>query len=119
MSPLCHRIEVTRIRVDLFNSYFVTGIAVRTDNSSYLMHHKFVIVDGRVLLSGSFNWTRQAISGNQENLLALSNRRIVRLYGREFEKLWRQFDPKNYTDSALHRAPDAGSGESALFNTQK
>ncbi|XP_052791121.1 uncharacterized protein LOC128225128 [Mya arenaria] len=79
------------------------GIAVRTDNSSYLMHHKFVVIDGHTLLTGSFNWTRQAISGNQENLLALNNRRIVRLYGREFEKLWRQFDPRNHTNSALHR----------------
>jgi len=66
------------------------------------MHHKFVVIDGRVLLTGSFNWTRQAISGNQENLLALTNKRIVSLYRQEFDKLWKNFDPRNYTDSALH-----------------
>ncbi|XP_045214814.2 uncharacterized protein LOC123564949 [Mercenaria mercenaria] len=71
------------------------GINVRTDSSSYLMHHKFLIVDGSLLLNGSFNWTRQAISGNQENLMALNNGRIVTLYRAEFEKLWNKFNPRN------------------------
>lgn len=58
------------------------------------MHHKFVVIDNRILLNGSFNWTRQAISGNQENLMALSNKRMVSLYHKEFNKLWKEFDPK-------------------------
>ncbi|XP_052262426.1 uncharacterized protein LOC127866075 isoform X2 [Dreissena polymorpha] len=82
------------------------GIPVRTDNSSYLMHHKFVVIDGTHLLTGSFNWTRQAISGNQENLVALRNMRIVSQFSSEFEKLWKEFDPKRYNESSLHRYED-------------
>ncbi|KAL4239485.1 Mitochondrial cardiolipin hydrolase [Mactra antiquata] len=70
------------------------GIAVRTNKSSFLMHHKFVVIDDQLLLNGSFNWTRQAISGNQENLMALGNKRIVSLYTNEFERLWNAFDPQ-------------------------
>ncbi|XP_076460404.1 uncharacterized protein LOC143293435 [Babylonia areolata] len=71
------------------------GIIVRTDRSSYFMHHKFVLVDGQLLINGSFNWTRNAITGNQENVFVTNHSKIVCAYQNEFEKLWEQFDPKN------------------------
>ena len=33
------------------------------------MHHKFAIIDGKKLISGSFNWTMQAAMGNYENVM--------------------------------------------------
>ena len=36
-----------------------SGIEVRCDKSEWHMHHKFVVLDGEKLLTGSFNWTRQ------------------------------------------------------------
>ncbi|XP_067671252.1 uncharacterized protein [Haliotis asinina] len=77
------------------------GINVRTDHSSFFMHHKFVIVDNKILINGSFNWTRNAITGNQENLLITNNPDFVVAYQKEFEKLWKEFDPRNNSD--LHR----------------
>ncbi|CAG9464758.1 unnamed protein product [Pedinophyceae sp. YPF-701] len=41
------------------------GIPVRMDKSCYHMHHKFCVVDGERLVTGSFNWTRQACLNNQ------------------------------------------------------
>lgn len=58
------------------------------------MHHKFALVDDELLLSGSFNWTRQAITGNHENLLLTADPDVVDLYVREFEKLWDYFEPR-------------------------
>ena len=57
------------------------------------MHHKFVIVDGKTLINGSFNWTRQAVFGNNENVLITSDDLIVSKFKQEFNKLWDQFDP--------------------------
>lgn len=52
------------------------------------MHHKFALVDGRVLLTGSFNWTHAAHQRNQENLLVTDEPYFVARYGAEFEKAW-------------------------------
>ncbi len=48
-----------------------------------LMHHKFVIVDGRILLTGSFNWT---YNSNAENLLVTEDARTVRAFYEELER---------------------------------
>ena len=51
------------------------GIFIKTDNSQkYHMHHKFAILDERVVITGSFNWTAQAIKYNQENILFYENK---------------------------------------------
>ncbi|EDO32735.1 predicted protein, partial [Nematostella vectensis] len=69
------------------------GIQVRNDLSSFFMHHKFAIVDGEVLANGSFNWTRQAVTGNRENVVITYERELVRKFSQEFNKLWEEYDP--------------------------
>jgi mitochondrial cardiolipin hydrolase len=64
------------------------GIPVKTDHSRYHMHNKFGIIDGRIVLTGSFNWTYTATEHNQENLLTTTNYDIVRQYQSEFNRLW-------------------------------
>ena len=43
------------------------------------------------MLTGSFNWTFQAGSNNQENLLVVDHPFYIERYTAEFEKLWVQF----------------------------
>jgi len=64
------------------------GIAVRVDRTEVHMHHKFAIFDGRVLLTGSFNWTRAASEENHENVLFTEDPHLVRAYQGEFERCW-------------------------------
>ena len=64
------------------------GVAVRVDRSPYHMHHKFAIFDRRLLLNGSFNWTRGAAMNNAENFVLLSDRRLLSQFQDEFELLW-------------------------------
>jgi cardiolipin hydrolase len=63
------------------------------------MHHKFVIVDGKILVNGSFNWTRNAFTNNQENVIITNNVKMVTAFQAEFEKLWLQFDPSSLYSS--------------------
>lgn len=70
------------------------GIQVRLDNSSYFMHHKFAVVDDRLLISGSLNWTLQGICGNQENIVISDMIEMVAPFSSQFEKLWELYDPQ-------------------------
>ncbi|SDD72931.1 phospholipase D-like domain-containing protein [Aquimonas voraii] len=64
------------------------GLPVRVDRSSYHMHHKFAVFDGRLLLNGSFNWTRSASTSNEENLMVIEHAQLVADFRTEFERLW-------------------------------
>ncbi|MGH9447550.1 MAG: phospholipase D-like domain-containing protein [Terriglobia bacterium] len=70
--------------------------AVRISSGPYggksKMHHKFAVVDGKIALSGSYNWTVESESGNFENLVILRAPAVVSAYCQEFESLWAQSD---------------------------
>ncbi len=68
------------------------GIEVRYKRGSGggLMHHKYAIYDGKVISTGSFNWTKNAEKRNDENLVVIKNDpRLVKEYQKNFKKLWR------------------------------
>lgn len=67
------------------------GIDVRMDTSPHHMHHKFAIFDRKLLLNGSYNWTRSASERNQENIVLNSDPDLVRSFQRQFDDLWERF----------------------------
>ncbi|HYQ58909.1 MAG TPA: phospholipase D-like domain-containing protein [Draconibacterium sp.] len=66
------------------------GIPVKTDHSHYHMHNKFGIIDNKIAITGSFNWTYTATKHNQENLVATTKYEIVQQYNDEFKRLWKE-----------------------------
>ena len=52
------------------------------------MHHKFLIVDGETMVTGSYNWTPGAEYVNYEDILVENTPTIVTRYQQEFERLW-------------------------------
>ena len=64
------------------------GIKTRISTNNYIMHNKFAIIDNRLLLTGSYNWTASANNRNDENLLIIDDPEIIALYQNQFEKLW-------------------------------
>ncbi|MDN5200133.1 phospholipase D-like domain-containing protein [Fulvivirgaceae bacterium BMA10] len=69
------------------------GIDIRIDNTDNHMHHKFAVIDKKILLTGSYNWTRSAAKYNQENLLVTNDAKAVKQYQTEFDKLWTRLVP--------------------------
>lgn len=69
------------------------GIPVRVDESANHMHHKFAIFDNRILLTGSYNWTRSAALYNHENLLVTDQPSLVKDFCGEFDRLWQELVP--------------------------
>ena len=64
------------------------GIDVRNNTNSKLMHDKVMIVDGTVVLTGSFNWSTSAEENNNENLIVIYGNDTASLYQNEFWKIW-------------------------------
>lgn len=61
---------------------------VKWDNNFYLLHHKFFIIDNKILITGSYNPTRAAEEKNEENILIIQSPEICQFYQEEFERLW-------------------------------
>jgi phosphatidylserine/phosphatidylglycerophosphate/cardiolipin synthase-like enzyme len=64
------------------------GIPVKTDNSPAHMHHKFALFDRKLLLTGSYNWTRSAANHNHENVIVSSDPRLIAPFRTMFDRLW-------------------------------
>jgi mitochondrial cardiolipin hydrolase len=64
------------------------GIAVKMDQTSNHMHHKFMIVDNDAVVTGSYNWTRSAARFNHENVVIMKEEAIVKSFITEFDTLW-------------------------------
>jgi len=69
------------------------GIKTRVSSNKYIMHNKFAIIDNRILLTGSYNWTFSANNRNDENLMVINDPEVIARYQNQFEKLW--FDKYN------------------------
>jgi len=64
------------------------GIPVREDKEDGHMHNKFAIIDGKLLINGSFNWTYQATKKNFENVVVTNNESLVNQFQGHFDELW-------------------------------
>ena len=63
------------------------GVNVIKDSGKYKMHHKVFIIDNSTVATGSFNPTMSGDMRNDENLLIIHDRKIVKKFLQEFDSL--------------------------------
>jgi hypothetical protein len=56
--------------------------------SGGIMHNKYMIIDERVLFTGSYNWSANAEDSNFENAIFLLGSPVTQSYISDFEKIW-------------------------------
>lgn len=64
------------------------GLAVATDGSPWALHHKVILIDDRVVVAGSFNFSQNATSANDENLLVIDDAVLARGFRTEFDHVF-------------------------------
>jgi phosphatidylserine/phosphatidylglycerophosphate/cardiolipin synthase-like enzyme len=69
------------------------GVDVRLDGNPYFMHHKFMIIDENIVVTGSYNWTTAAEDRNDENLVIIVDQYVALSFKREFERVWQMASP--------------------------
>jgi len=71
-----------------FERLLHNGINVVKDSNPNNMHHKVFIIDGRIVITGSFNPTNNGDKGNDENVLIIESEKIANMFEEEFRKIW-------------------------------
>ena len=66
------------------------GLPVWQDGNPYVMHHKVFIIDDQTVIFGSYNFSSNADTDNDENLLIVDNPEIARAFTGEYEKILAQ-----------------------------
>jgi phosphatidylserine/phosphatidylglycerophosphate/cardiolipin synthase-like enzyme len=56
--------------------------------SGGIMHNKYMIIDGKVLFTGSYNWSANAEENNFENAVFIQASSVIQKYQADFEKIW-------------------------------
>jgi phosphatidylserine/phosphatidylglycerophosphate/cardiolipin synthase-like enzyme len=64
------------------------GLPVRLDHNRSNMHHKVIVIDSEWVITGSYNYSRNANRSNDENIMIIDNREIAGRYLAEFRRLW-------------------------------
>ncbi|MDQ2999284.1 MAG: phospholipase D-like domain-containing protein [Chloroflexota bacterium] len=63
------------------------GLDVLQDGNPYVMHHKVIIIDGRTVIFGSFNFSNNADKDNDENLLIIDDPTLAQAFEAEFQRV--------------------------------
>ena len=71
---------------DLQNSSISVSFIKDLQKNYYLMHNKFCVIDNKTVLTGSYNWSKNA-NTNDENLAFISDKDIATSYNMEFSKI--------------------------------
>ena len=79
-----------------YDPFLLAGLDVRLDGNTHgLMHHAVFIIDRRIVITGSYDFTLSAESANDENVIIFYDPGIAAAYLGEFEQLYNLAQPKS------------------------
>lgn len=64
------------------------SVPVKQDGNPGFLHHKVIVVDEQIVVTGSLNFSTNAEENNDENVIIIDNAEIARLYLQEFDRVW-------------------------------
>jgi phosphatidylserine/phosphatidylglycerophosphate/cardiolipin synthase-like enzyme len=80
------------------------------DGQKGVMHNKFVVLDGKLVETGSFNWTFNGELNNYENAAFLDAPDDAAAWTSYFERIWKQGRAPTAADHQDRGPHDAGAG---------
>ena len=66
----------------------MAGISIARRNGPGYMHNKFTVIDGNIVATGSFNYSQNADTKNDENLIFIASDEIASKFSIDFDILW-------------------------------
>ncbi len=78
----------TKKKESEYHKMKLEGMPVKLDRTKGNMHHKVIIIDEETVITGSYNFSRNANKVNDENTLIIVSRDIAAQYIKEFYRLY-------------------------------
>jgi phosphatidylserine/phosphatidylglycerophosphate/cardiolipin synthase-like enzyme len=69
------------------------GVPVRIDETVAIAHNKVMVIDGGLVVGGSYNYTKSAEARNAENVTFTLSACVAKLFGDNFEQRWKVSEP--------------------------
>ncbi|MGB1287243.1 MAG: phospholipase D-like domain-containing protein [Aggregatilineales bacterium] len=63
------------------------GLDVRQDGNRGILHHKVFVIDQQTVITGSFNYSNNAVESNDENVLIIRDPDLAQMYLAEFARV--------------------------------
>lgn len=63
-------------------------VPVKVDGNKYTMHHKVIVIDNRIVITGSFNFTKSADTANDDNVIVIYDPAVAQQYLDEFNRVY-------------------------------
>jgi phosphatidylserine/phosphatidylglycerophosphate/cardiolipin synthase-like enzyme len=76
-----------------YDPFLQSGLDVLQDANEGLMHHKVIIIDERIVVTGSYNFSSSAEERNDENLLIIHSPEATRIFMDEFWRVYGRAQP--------------------------
>lgn len=77
-----------------YDAFLQAGLDVRQDgNTEGLMHHKVLIIDRQIVVTGSYNFTASAEENNDENVVIIFDPDVAATYLEEFQHIYSLAEP--------------------------
>jgi phosphatidylserine/phosphatidylglycerophosphate/cardiolipin synthase-like enzyme len=90
------------------------GLSLMIDAHHAIAHNKVMVIDSRTVLTGSFNFTRQAEQENAENLIVVrGDPDVIAAYRQNFQVHWEHAQPPGSAPAAGQHPHSAHPGTGA------
>ena len=64
------------------------GLNIKIDGNKNNMHHKFIVIDNKIVITGSPNFSFSGFNRNDENMLIIFNEQLALGFAKEFDRLF-------------------------------
>jgi len=82
-----------------YNEFKKLNFSVKYDDENAKVHHKLVIIDNDKVITGSFNFSKNADKNNNENIVIIQNKNLNKAYTKRFLKLFNYFPNYSLRDA--------------------
>ncbi len=77
---------------------YCAHVPVRQDGNPATFHHKVFVIDDKMVITGSFNFSDNADQSNDENVIVVTHSGIAAQYLHEFERRWAEANEPDPAD---------------------